>query len=384
MRLYLLFILVGFLFVGCADSGSTGSQNQFASEDTDQLPTDLENEDTTKNPKTDQTTNTDDNDDGATDDPEFAHSAKLTVMTYNINAIPCMRKNLLSGFLGLFGVDRCPTGTWESKNIDDRMKKLIDIIDNLKKQNKLPDVLLVQEAFRAKIFQVDDDAVNKLLDKSPYPHKAHGPEARIDNSPGDLLKSFFKHKGLLNSGLIIFSKYPIAGTDIVKFGNLCAQGICNAEKGIVYARIKVPGLPKTVDIYNTHLQSFTEEENIRKKQNEIMFDFMKKNEKSPWTIAGGDFNFKNTKAYVTFEQFIKGAKVDHAGLACLELSTCKLADGSKKKYAQGDILDHQFFASSSDKHDIEPKLVKFDTFKLGNKDLSDHHYKWVEYKLFWK
>jgi hypothetical protein len=316
------------------------------------------------------------------DDAQFAHSTHLTVMTYNINGIPCMTDGFMASIVDAVS-DKCPTKTWYAHTIDERMAKLADFINELAQNDRLPDILLIQEAFRANMPQVDDAAVNSMISKTPYAHWMNGPDARIIDDFGSTLKTLWNHDGLLNSGLLVFSKYPFLKKDILKFGNLCAEGLCNAEKGVVYAQIKVPGLPEGIDIFNTHHQSFEAEELIRTQQNILMFDFMKKNENSPWAIAAGDFNFKNAFPYTTFDQFLNGSNMSHAGLTCLSDKSCKIGAATNLEDVQGHVWDHQFFATSSDSYGMRPVRVEFGTFKLGPNDLSDHEFHIVEYKLSW-
>ena len=60
----------------------------------------------------------------------------------------------------------------------------------------------------------------------------------------------------MGSGLAIASRYPIIDSDLLAYSKRsCAGFDCLANKGILLARISIPGVPVPVDLYDTHLNA---------------------------------------------------------------------------------------------------------------------------------
>ncbi|MGH6658704.1 MAG: endonuclease/exonuclease/phosphatase family protein, partial [Sphingomicrobium sp.] len=119
-----------------------------------------------------------------------------------------------------------------------------------------PDVVMFQEMFSG--------AAKNAVAASGYPAIASGPgrttrstQPKPDKLPG---KSRAKRGELgihfAGSGLAIASRYPIIFSDLLAYGTRACAGLdCLANKGIMLARIVIPGIPTPIDLYNTHMNS---------------------------------------------------------------------------------------------------------------------------------
>lgn len=117
--------------------------------------------------------------------------------------------------------------------LDSRDKRLKLLIDTILSNEDL-DVLCFQELFRK---EARISIVNKLKDEYPY--------YLVDSSSG-------KYYIGVNSGLAIFSKYPII--DTIKHTYKHFRGVENfAKKGLLGVKIKITDM--FINIFNTHLQS---------------------------------------------------------------------------------------------------------------------------------
>lgn len=119
-----------------------------------------------------------------------------------------------------------------------------------------PDIVLFQEMFSGA-------AKNAVLGTgypaiAPGPHRTTKPfESTREKLPG---KSSIKRGEVgvrfQGSGLAIASRYPIMLTDVRAYGARSCAGLdCLANKGIMLARIFIPGLPTPIDVYDTHMNS---------------------------------------------------------------------------------------------------------------------------------
>jgi endonuclease/exonuclease/phosphatase family metal-dependent hydrolase len=119
-----------------------------------------------------------------------------------------------------------------------------------------PDVILFQEMFSG--------AAKGAVAASGYPAITPGPaiSTRPSGSTTEKLpgKARLKHGEVgirfQGSGLAIASRYPVIASDVRAFGAKSCAGLdCLANKGIVLARMFIPGLPTPIDLYNIHMNS---------------------------------------------------------------------------------------------------------------------------------
>ena len=305
--------------------------------------------------------------------------AYLTVMTYNIYAIPCQPDNLIAYVSDFFGVTQCPDNTWYSRRLPERLDVLLQKLNELKASNSLPDVLLLQEAFRGEFSQIDDHPLNRFLALAPYSYQVSGPPSVATNGLVSVLFStFWEQKGVVDSGLIILSRYPIVAATTIEYGDACAGEICMSNKGALHARIRI-ATGKDIDIFNTHHQSFDEYEEIRKRQNRIFLSLVAKEFRTKWAIMAGDFNFLAAQPYGSYFDFMALSQSQHSGQACLMSATCTWPATARAAVA-GETYDHQFVLARTGSS-INPYFVTFGNWSFEGRPLSDHDFMVVGYEL---
>ncbi|RYD82214.1 MAG: metal-dependent hydrolase, partial [Sphingomonadales bacterium] len=154
----------------------------------------------------------------------------LDVLTYNIEGLP-----------------------WPARA--SRAKQLAEIgriLSELQGVGQAPDIVLFQEMFSG--------AAVRAVDQSGYAALVAGP-GRTQKGPeatGRLPLRAKPLKGeigirLMTSGLAIASRFPIVTSHSEPYARLsCAGFDCLANKGVLAARVVIPGVPSPVDLLNTH------------------------------------------------------------------------------------------------------------------------------------
>lgn len=132
-------------------------------------------------------------------------------------------------------------------------------LGELRRIGKQPHVVLLQEAFIS-----DAKAIGA---EGGYPYATVGPQPEdASASPTASLGDDFRQNASwakgedegkwLGSGLVILSDYPILATRKMAFPqDACAGFDCLAAKGVLLAKIAVPGSAKPVTVIDTHLNS---------------------------------------------------------------------------------------------------------------------------------
>jgi endonuclease/exonuclease/phosphatase family metal-dependent hydrolase len=157
----------------------------------------------------------------------------LNVMTYNIKGLPWIVTGDRSAELAAIG---------------DRLRAM-------RARGAGPDVVVLQEAFSS-------DA-RAIAARAGYAHVAYGPGsgemARPDPQPPMPDRYAWRGEGygsFVSSGLVLMSDHPIAGIRRAAFPRTaCAGYDCLANKGVLLARISVPGLGLPVQIMTAHMNS---------------------------------------------------------------------------------------------------------------------------------
>lgn len=159
----------------------------------------------------------------------------FSVMTYNVKGLPW------------------PIASGRGLALSEIGTRLAD----MRAEGSQPTVVMLQEAFA-------DDA-KAIGARAGYRYAEHGPEAAPATALAPLGEDFAEaaraDRGetlspVLDSGLMIFSDYPIVRTERVAFPRgACAGFDCLASKGVVIAWIALPGFDRPVAFVNTHLNS---------------------------------------------------------------------------------------------------------------------------------
>lgn len=255
-----------------------------------------------------------------------------------------------------------------------------------------PDVVMFQEMFSG--------AAKKAVVATGYPAIVTGPRriTRPQGSTGEALpgKAKFKHGevGLrfTGSGLAVASRYPIVHTEKRAYGRRsCAGFDCMANKGIVMARIAIPGVPTPIDIYNTHMNSrgasrAPAARNLEAHDRQALeaSEFISRTHDDDFPIVfGGDFNMRHSEP--RWENFSRYQSLTLVHRVCADpRSHCDVHMSWDGDEPWMDTQDLQFFWKG-DRVSIRPIRVEavFDGGSTGP-TLSDHDGFLVTYELEWR
>ncbi len=299
-------------------------------------------------------------------------STTISMLTYNVEGLP-----------------------WPARrNRTAQLREIARQLSQLRANGQAPDVVLLQEAFTSNAASIGS--------RAGYLNHVPGPAARQPRPPTSeeadpkLTSRRKRTKGegfgrFLSSGLYVLSDYPVVVTNRQPFRSReCAGYDCLANKGIVHARILVPGVPAALDIFNTHLNSRgsagVSQERSRKAHqvqvNEVNRFIEQKWERRNGLLFGGDFNMRNAPA--RFDHFAERTPYRLVHQHCAAHgSRCDVRlswDGDEPWL---DTQDLQGFESGSVVR-VEPVRVEamFDEPWRG-KPLSDHDGLLVVYRLSW-
>ncbi|HAZ13232.1 MAG: hypothetical protein A2X86_00620 [Bdellovibrionales bacterium GWA2_49_15] len=108
----------------------------------------------------------------------------------------------------------------------------------------------------------------------------------------------FKKGKIINSGLIIASKYPISHVETLVYKK-CTGADCFASKGIVVATVRHPTLGE-IDVFNTHMNA-GKNKKVKWSQWGQLIQFVKDHLKSGrQAIFAGDFNTDRGSEYLQY------------------------------------------------------------------------------------
>ncbi|AYJ87709.1 metal-dependent hydrolase [Sphingomonas paeninsulae] len=260
----------------------------------------------------------------------------------------------------------------------------------LRKTGNGPDIVMFQEMFSG--------PAKKAVSATGYPAIATGPRrtSRPDGSTGEALPGRAKIKRgelgihLTGGGLAIASRYPIIQTEMRAYGRKSCAGLdCLSNKGIVLARILIPGLPTPIDVYNTHLNSrgASRAPAIRHlaahdRQSLEAWEFIERthNDANP-IVFGGDFNMR--KSEERWESFSRYQSLTLVHKVCTHNPSCDVRMSWDGDEPWMDTQDLQFFSNGAS---ISVRPVKIEAMfdgQPGQPALSDHDGLMVTYELKW-
>lgn len=308
--------------------------------------------------------------------PEIAISAdgktattQLSVLTYNIE--------------GLSWPARKGRGP-DLREIGTRLREL-------RATGRAPDVVLFQEMF--------GDAAKRAVASSGYPAIHSGPRRTTASTTTGLKRlpgrSHIKHGEIgmhvFGSGLAIASRYSIIDHDRASYGlRSCAGFDCLANKGIMLARIEIPGVPSPVDIYDTHMNSqgasrAPTRRNLpahdRQAREASRFINHTHDDAIP-LVFGGDFNMRRSEP--RWDNFSKYQSLELVHRLCRDPNSgCEVRVSWHGDTPWMNTQDLQFLWNG-DAVKIRPIRVEsmFDG-QDGGPVLSDHHGFLVTYELSW-
>ncbi|WP_088184460.1 endonuclease/exonuclease/phosphatase family protein [Sphingobium sp. Z007] len=293
----------------------------------------------------------------------------LSVLTYNIEGLSWPARS-----------GRAPS-----------LRAIGDRLARLRATGEAPDIVLFQEMFSG--------AAKRAVAATGYPAIVTGP--RRTTRARDVTKKTLPGKShikrgeiglhIAGSGLAIASRYPIVQVDMHAYGRRSCAGIdCLANKGIVLARIAIPGVPTPIDIFDTHMNSrgasrAPARRNLaaHDRQSLEASAFIDRSHDDAYPlIFGGDFNMRHSES--RWENFSRYQSLDLVHRVC----TAPAADCDVRLSWDGDApwmdtQDLQFFWPGN-RVSIHPIRVEsmFDGGDSGPK-LSDHDGLLVTYRLSW-
>lgn len=305
---------------------------------------------------------------------EIAHEGEVakttfSVLTYNIEGL---------GW---------PARSGRAKDLEEIGKRLAA----LRSSGTAPDIVLFQEMFSG--------PAKKAVEATGYPAIITGPrrttrayKSNRDPLPGRSnlrLGEWGVH--LTGSGLAIASSFPITHVDMRAYGRKSCAGIdCLANKGVVLARVAIPGVPIPVDVYNTHMNSrdaskAPAERNIAAHDRQALeaseFIDNTHNDAFP-VIFGGDFNMRHSEE--RWENFSRYQYLMLVHRICADPgSGCDVRMSWDGDEPWMDTQDLQFF-----NHGVGVSLrpIRVEAMFDGGTDspvLSDHDGFLVTYQLSW-
>ncbi|MCC7442532.1 MAG: endonuclease/exonuclease/phosphatase family protein, partial [Bdellovibrionales bacterium] len=271
---------------------------------------------------------------------------KLKVLSYNIYGVP------------LPGVDHT------------RYRRIGQILAARRAAGTAPQVVLLQEAFHGNS--------EELVRAAGYPFSVKGP-------PGEGAR--------YNSGLRVLSEFEITRSSWAVFSQ-CVSWDCLARKGILHARLKVPGLPQELELYTTHMNADPEDSTFWTDAEESLIvritqlgearEFIWETARSQAPlIFAGDFNFHPSGD--DYLMFSGGTGFENAAEQCGRSPTsCAWPEGQDPTRDWRGSVDHQFYREGrSPRVDVEP--ARFEKSFRGpvhqGGKLSDHDGLEIDYAL---
>ena len=315
-------------------------------------------------------------------DPATGRAATyISVLTYNVAALPWPLRGDRTKALELIGAELAAA----------------------RAAGNGPDIVLLQEGFRA--------STSRLIGLAGYPNWVRGP-ARDDRMPdySDEAPEAFrdarrwdKAEGLgkvADSGLWILSNWPILRKETTPFyASECAGYDCAANKGVLWAEIEVPGMPGTLQVFNTHLNARTstgvpEARSLAAYALQVArmetFVDTQRDAGEP-LIYGGDFNAKGSPE--RFEAFERAERLPQRIVQKDCLSPGPDCAVGLQAASRQPWLDTQDWQGWEHGRDVQVRVTGIETWFAGERPdaplikgrhtLSDHDALLVRYELSW-
>lgn len=271
------------------------------------------------------------------------------------------------------------------------LEQISQILIELDEQGKAPDVVMAQEMF--------SKAAIRAVHATRYANIVAGPsrtQKKRMTASEPMPRPYIIGKGeiglhVLGAGLAILSRYPVTATQSEPFGRRCAGLDCLSNKGMLHARIAIPGVPEAVDLFDTHLNSQTAsrvapERHAAAHQRQVreLAHFIDSiSDPDAPTILGGDFNMRHSA--LRYQRFREAQPFELVHQYCIEKpAACRVDMSWDGDEPWMDTQDLQLF-SSGRRVTITPISVSamFDG-SADSPKLSDHDGFRVVYRLSWR
>lgn len=296
-------------------------------------------------------------------------STILDVLTYNIEGLPWPARTGRGPFL---------------REIGERLAAF-------RSAGRGPDIIVFQEVFT--------NSASRAVVSSGYASIASGPHTRSRQAPnveGPLPGRRRVLRGeirlnLKSSGLVLATDYPILRSNYVPYARgSCAGFDCLSNKGILYAEIAVPGVPGSIDVLTTHMNSqrasrvgeYRHSEAHARQVREMGAFARENSDTSTPIIIAGDFNMRNSD--VRFHKFERESSLEIVHRYCVERPTeCEIRIDWEHEDPWRRVQNLHLY-HSGDFVKVRPLWIKemFDGGATGPV-LSDHNGVRVLYELSW-
>lgn len=301
-------------------------------------------------------------------DGKTAH-ARIDVLTYNIEGLPWPARR-----------NRAPL-----------LREIAQRLAAFRAGGSGPQIIVFQEVF--------SNAASRAVVSSGYQSLTAGPRAGSRQDPntegplpgrrrimrGEIRSNF------LSSGLVTATDWPIISTSYRPFARgSCAGFDCLSNKGVLYAEIAIPGVPGTIDVFNTHMQArrasrVSEERHApaHHRQTVELSQFVDSTgDPDRPTIVAGDFNMRNSD--IRWDHFKRKVRMDNVHRFCADpTEECEVLQDWEHPDQWRRVQDKHFFAPGQVVK-IRPVRAEgmFDDGPSGPV-LSDHEGFRVIYELSW-
>ena len=303
-------------------------------------------------------------------DDGLTASTRIDVLTYNVEGLPRRVR----------------------KGRSDPLRQIGAHLAALRRAGTAPDIVMFQEVFSR-------SAGNAVL-AGGYPSLAPGPSAG-DRQPPPVSRSLPGRpkirRGelgikLASSGLLIAGEFPFLEYRARPFAKgSCAGFDCLSNKGMVFARVAIPGVPGAIDLYNTHMNAMRASKvaepryhAAHAKQVREITDFIASTgDAGHPRLFGGDFNMRHSER--RFAEFSRLQPLTLVHRYCIEnVGQCDVLMSWDGDEPWMDTQDLQLF-SPGNAVSIRPVRVQsmFDG-GAGGPLLSDHEGFRVTYELRWR
>jgi len=304
-------------------------------------------------------------------DPETGrHSLELDVLTYNVEGLPWPVRSGRRAALARIGSE----------------------LGAMRDQGRAPHIVLIQEGFIS--------ATGELIAASGYANAVAGPDRRHRAPPSpEISDPKFRTAGRrargerlgkwLHSGLYLLSDYPIIEHHVWPFRH-CAGFDCLANKGVLFARLDIPGLPAPLQVFNLHLNSRRASgEKLRRTNpahrlqlDELDHFLDRVHRPSEPMVFGGDFNTRRSQERFGYLEARHPFPIVRHYCSVI-VDDCEILisfDGDEPWLDTQDLIGFD----SSEQVDVRPIRIEamFDAPANGT-TLSDHDGYLVRFRLSW-
>lgn len=254
-----------------------------------------------------------------------------------------------------------------------KMRRIGEILQERRKSNTHPDVVLLQEGF------VGD--FKKLLKAAGYKYALRGPNSSELNPH----ESGHRHLKVVGSGLWILTDLPILRTAKRAFKSKdCTSWDCYSNKGLLLADIKISD-EHTITFVTTHMNSGQRKktEKMRGRQLIDVREFLEEHHAGQLPmIFAGDFNLDPKRDH--FQPLHEITKATNMGRTCLDSASCKISESTPLELVFEETVDHHL-VRAGDAHGLQPLFLERNfQEKIEDEELSDHLGYEVHYKIIKK